>query len=391
MKPGRFDGGQPADATMSVAIVRRVDASVALAFAACTDPKWLVRWLVPGAGTIRSASLDLRPGGSYRLEGIDPDGAPYQISGCYIRIDVDKCIIATWNYEGSVADLTGPPSKIRIDLRPLGRDACEITLTHKELNRTESSALYRTVWSICLDRLAWASAPNASEPEFSVPLGAIADLYGDHHRSLQDAFETQPLANRLRKVSVSSTLDADARTFIEGRDMVFLTTVDHRGFPTCSYKGGAPGFVRIKDEKTLVLPSYDGNGMFLSAGNVKGNPKIGMLFIDFERPHRIRIHGVANLVRDKTMLDAFPGAELLLKIKIIEAFVNCPRYVHRYQRLDASRFVPSPGSKLEVPLWKNLDFIRDAVPSRDNDALEASGAKPITRAQYLDLWKKGQT
>jgi uncharacterized protein YndB with AHSA1/START domain/predicted pyridoxine 5'-phosphate oxidase superfamily flavin-nucleotide-binding protein len=387
----RFDRGKPADATMAVAVVRRVDVSAALAYVACTDPKWLVRWLVPGAGTIRSAAVDLRPGGSYSLEGLDPDGAPYQVSGCYIRIDADKCIIATWNYEGSVADLTGPPSKIRIDLRPLGSDACEITLTHKELNRTESLELYRTVWSICLDRLAWASAPDASEPEFPVPFGAIADMYGEHHRSLQDAFETQPLANRLRKVSVSSVLDADTRTFIEERDMVFLTTVDHRGFPTCSYKGGAPGFVQVKDEKTLLLPSYDGNGMYLSAGNVSGNPRVGMLFIDFERPHRVRIHGLASLTRDKAMLDAFPGAELLLTIKIIEVFVNCPRYVHRYQRLATSRFVPSPGSTPEVPLWKNLDLIRDAIPPRDNDALEASGAKPITRAQYLDLWKKGQT
>jgi uncharacterized protein YndB with AHSA1/START domain/predicted pyridoxine 5'-phosphate oxidase superfamily flavin-nucleotide-binding protein len=387
----RFDRSQPADTMISVAIVRRVDVGAAQAFAACTDPKWLVRWLVAGGGTIRSASVDLRPGGSYSLEGIDPDGATYQVSGCYIRVDADKCIVATWNYEGSVANLTGPTSKIRIDLRPLGSDACEITLTHKKLDSTESSELYRTVWSICLDRLAWASAPDASEPEFPVPLGAIADMYGEHHRSLQDAFETQPLANRLRKVSVASVLDADTRTFIEERDMVFLTTVDHRGFPTCSYKGGAPGFVQVKDEKTLLLPSYDGNGMYLSAGNISGNPRVGMLFIDFERPHRVRIHGLASLIRDKTMLDAFPGAELLLKITIMEAFINCPRYIHHYQRLDASRFVPSPGRSPEVPLWKNLEFIRDAIPPRDNDALEASGAKPITRAQYIDLWKKGQT
>ena len=53
-----------------------------------------------------------------------------------------------------------------------------------------------------------------------------------------------------------------------------------------SYKGGDPGFVKVVDDATVVFPSYDGNGMFLSMGNIKGNRNIGMLFIDFENPNR---------------------------------------------------------------------------------------------------------
>ena len=66
--------------------------------------------------------------------------------------------------------------------------------------------------------------------------------------------------------------------------MFFLATADAEGRPQCSYKGGDPGFVRVLDEHTLAFPNYDGNGMFLSVGNVLVNPHVGLLFIDFERP-----------------------------------------------------------------------------------------------------------
>ncbi|MGQ9366203.1 SRPBCC domain-containing protein [Azospirillum sp. ST 5-10] len=377
------------DPTVSIALVRRLDASVALAFEACTDPKWLARWLTPGAGAVRSATVDIRPGGAYRLDGIDPDGTPYEISGRYLDIAHAKRIVATWNYDGAVADLGGPTSKVRIDLRPLGEDACELTLTHTELTSTEAAELYRTVWSICLDRLAWAADPDPADPAFRVPFGAMADIYGERHRALQDRFDTRRLANRLRKVAVASTLGDDHRTFIEACDMAFLTTVDHRGFPTCSYKGGAPGFVRVADDRTLLLPSYDGNGMYLSAGNVSANPKVGLLFIDFETPHRLRIHGTATLVRDDAALQPFPGAELLVVVKVMEAFINCPRYVHRYRRIATSRFVPAAGWPPEMAPWKNLDFVRDAIPDRDRARLDASGAQPMTREEYLERLKNG--
>jgi predicted pyridoxine 5'-phosphate oxidase superfamily flavin-nucleotide-binding protein len=148
--------------------------------------------------------------------------------------------------------------------------------------------------------------------------------------------------------------------------------------------------VRVADERTLVLPSYDGNGMYLSAGNVSANPKVNLLFIDFEKPHRVRVHGTAALIRDEVELRAFPGAELLLVVRVHEVFVNCPRYIHRYQRVATSRFVPADGRPSEVAPWKNLDFIRDAIPPRDRAKLEASGTAPVTRDEYLDLVGKGE-
>ena len=82
-------------------------------------------------------------------------------------------------------------------------------------------------------------------------------------------------------------IDDDDRTFIEGCDMVFVATADAKGRPQCSYKGGDTGFVCVVDEHTVAFPNYDGNGMFLSAGNALVNPHVGLLFIDFEERKRL--------------------------------------------------------------------------------------------------------
>jgi uncharacterized protein YecE (DUF72 family) len=68
--------------------------------------------------------------------------------------------------------------------------------------------------------------------------------------------------------------------------------VDGSGQPTCSYRGGDPGFVKVVEPGTIAFPSYDGNGMFLSMGNIRATAKVGLLFIDFETPHRLRVQGL---------------------------------------------------------------------------------------------------
>src|ERR671932_1199767 len=120
-------------------------------------------------------------------------------------------------------------------------------------------------------------------------------MYHSASRQLQDRFDTRRLADRIEERIVRDHIDADDRAFIEARDMFFVATVDADGQPQCSYKGGDPGFVRVLDERTLAFPIYDGNGMYLTMGNLLVNPHVGMLFIDFlsERPSRLRINGTA--------------------------------------------------------------------------------------------------
>jgi len=217
----------------------------------------------------------------------------------------------------------------------------------------------------------------------------MSELYGAQHRSLQQDFETEPLADRVAEFIVVKEVTDEHRGFIESRGMFFLTTIDHRGFPTCSHKGGAPGFVRVLDATTLAFPSYDGNGMFLSMGNITANPKVGLLFIDFETPHRVRVHGRASIDRADPLIDTFEGAELVVRVAIEEMFVNCPRYIHPHRRVELSKYTPGAQDGPDVtPQWKRIDALRDVLPPRDGPAVDALGS--ITPEAYEALVKQGK-
>ena len=160
-------------------------------------------------------------------------------------------------------------------------------------------------------------------------------------RSIQDRFDTQALSDRIDALLVSETISEHDRRFIEDRDMFFLATADAEGRPTCSYKGGEPGFVRVLDPYTVAFPNYDGNGMYLSTGNVLVNPAVGLLFIDFERGHRMRLDGTASIDFDDPLRDDYPEAQFVVRVRARAVYPNCPRYIHRYQLVRRSRFVPA--------------------------------------------------
>lgn len=212
----------------------------------------------------------------------------------------------------------------------------------------------------------------------------MSNFYSKQHRELQGQHDTHNLADRLQQIIVENQISDQHQPFIESRDFFFLTTVDHRGYPTCSYKGGNPGFVRVLDPQTLIFPNYDGNGMFLSMGNILGNPKIGILFIDFETPHRIRVHGDAYVTVDDPLLSEYPGADGLIRVKISEIFINCPRYIHRMQRVESSKYVPQAGQDTPGPQWKRIDAIQDALPDCDQGITEKLGGI-ITPEEYAGM------
>ena len=190
-------------------------------------------------------------------------------------------------------------------------------------------------------------------------------MYHDGMRTLQDARETRPLADRLEQVIVRSSFTAEDRAFIESRPMVFVATADANGRPDCSYKGGLPGFVRVHDDSTLLFPDYDGNGMYRSWGNVLVNPNVGLLFIDFESPKRLRVNGTARIGADDPCRADFPGSVFVVRFTAARIFPNCPRYVHKMQIVEYSTFAPRPEYTPPIPAWKTFDAFRDALPARD--------------------------
>ena len=187
-------------------------------------------------------------------------------------------------------------------------------------------------------------------------------MYHDGARRLQDAYDTRRLADRLDERLSRSVFSADDAAFIASQAMFMLATADSGGWPECSYKGGVPGFVQVLDEHTLQFPSYDGNGMFRSLGNLLVNPKAGLLFIDFERPRRLRVQGLATLHDDPELLASFAGAQRVVRVVVERIFPNCPRYIHPMQRLAVSEHAPCAGHTPPDAAWKSFVMFCDVLP-----------------------------
>ena len=190
-------------------------------------------------------------------------------------------------------------------------------------------------------------------------------MYHEGSRQLQDQFETRKLADRLVEVLARDEFTDDDRAFIESRPLFFLATADAQGHPDCSHKGGLPGFVRVVDRQTIAFPSYDGNGMFKSLGNLLVNPHVGLLFIDFESPKRLRVNGEASVHDDDPLLAEFVGAQLMVRVRAKAIFPNCPRYIHRMQIVEQSVYAPCEGHTPPVPKWKQFPEFRDVLPPGD--------------------------
>ena len=193
----------------------------------------------------------------------------------------------------------------------------------------------------------------------------MSSTFHEGSRALQDRFDTRRIADRIDSKLVHDTISDGDRAFIEAVDCFFLATADAEGKPNCSYKGGDPGFVKVVDERTIAFPNFDGNGMFLSMGNVTVNPHVGLLFIDFERGDRMRLNGEASIDPDDPLMAEFPEAQFIVRVRAREVFPNCPRYIHRRTLVRRSEFVPRVGQAPPVPDWKRSDWARDCLPAND--------------------------
>ena len=193
----------------------------------------------------------------------------------------------------------------------------------------------------------------------------MSNLFGDSHRRLQREFDTERLADRIEERLFREHITDDDRAFIEHLDMFFLATADAQGRPNCSYKGGAPGFVRVLDPHTLVFPNYDGNGMYISMGNTLENAHVGLLFIDFQDQKRLRLNGVARMESTDAVTPAYLEAQFVVKVAVRQVFPNCPRYIHKMHLVERSQFVPQPTIETPVPGWKRMDWARGALPAGD--------------------------
>jgi len=201
-------------------------------------------------------------------------------------------------------------------------------------------------------------------------LAMTSVLYHEGNRAFQDEFGSRRLSDRLEERSRSQFTDED-KNFIESCIYFFIATADASGHPDCSFKGGAPGFVRVTGPSELAFPDYDGNGMFKSLGNLSVNPHVGLLFIAMHGTlKRLRINGTARIDRDDLMLGETVGAQLIVRVQAEVIFGNCPRYIPSLTLAEPSKYVPKLGILPVEPAWKSYDAYKDIVPPRRDGQTE---------------------
>ncbi len=186
-------------------------------------------------------------------------------------------------------------------------------------------------------------------------------MYHDGHRELQDKFDGRRMADALekhRRISQFREQDVD---FIEGVEFFFIAT-SHEQSTDCSFRGGAPGFVKVTGPTALEWSDYDGNSMYRSLGNALKSPRVGLLFIQFgAQPKRLRVNGICSLVDGPTA----EGHKMKVKVVADEIFPNCPRYIPDLEKAAASPFIPDGTGFSAKPDWKSADDLHQALPTND--------------------------
>lgn len=206
-------------------------------------------------------------------------------------------------------------------------------------------------------------------------------FYTDSQRQMQEQFDSRPLADSVEAAIVDDELNDLHKGFISTRDYFFLSTVNADGEPTVSHKGGDVGTVTVVDDHTLAFPAYDGNGMFLSLGNIAATAKIGMLFIDFETPNRVRVQATASFSDSDDLMAKYPGSIGVVRAHVDKVFLNCARYIHKHTRVEQSPYVPDENGEQPYPAWKRIDGLQDSLQPKDQGRAADNGGV-ITEEEY---------
>src|SRR6266404_5195704 len=107
----------------------------------------------------------------------------------------------------------------------------------------------------------------------------------------------------------------------------------------------------------------------------------GLLFVNFEKPHRLRLQGIASIDDNDPLLQEYAEAQLVVRVTVSEIFRNCPRYVHRYTKTKPSEYVPRATCETPLAPWKRVDDMQASLPAKDRARVEQEGGV-MSRAEY---------
>lgn len=192
-------------------------------------------------------------------------------------------------------------------------------------------------------------------------------MFHEGNRAAQDRYGGRAVADKIVEMVESDSFTDDFKAFVESVPFFFLAT-SAKGQTDCSFKGGAPGFVRVTGPRQLIFPDYDGNRMYKSLGNILENPNVGLLFMRFGAEEgqgalylRIRINGRARVHDAHPALESYPGAQRIVEVETDHIYPNCPRYVPEMTQVAPSRHIPAEDGAQPTPEWKKLPPIAELL------------------------------
>jgi hypothetical protein len=181
------------------------------------------------------------------------------------------------------------------------------------------------------------------------------------------------------KAKVSDRLNALTRQFIERSPFLCLATSAADGTCDVSPRGDPAGFVKVLDERTLLLPDRPGNRLADSFRNVLENPHVALLFVIPGISDTFRVNGRASIVEDPELLApcAVEGKvpKLGLRIEVDEAYTHCPKAFLRAQLWDPDRY----ADRSELP--SSGDLMRSVGADVDPKEYDAERAERYARRE----------
>nr|WP_288933123.1 pyridoxamine 5'-phosphate oxidase family protein [uncultured Allomuricauda sp.] len=158
-------------------------------------------------------------------------------------------------------------------------------------------------------------------------------------KALQEHYGSRKAYARMEsKRGWANELSPPIIDFVEKRDSFYMGTSNQEGQPYIQHRGGAPGFLKVMDPKTLAFADFSGNQQYISVGNLSENPRSFMFLMDYPSRTRVKIWGEAHVeFKDKALMESLAvdgysanvERAIIFKIKAVD--VNCPQHiVQRY-------------------------------------------------------------
>jgi hypothetical protein len=151
-------------------------------------------------------------------------------------------------------------------------------------------------------------------------------------------------ARRRNHDSGPDRITPDVRAFLTARDSFYLATVSESGWPYVQFRGGPPGFLRVRDDHTIGWADFQGNLQYISTGNVAGDNRVALIVMDYPRRRRLKIYGHAQVVYPDVDADlvaglSMPGYPAVVErgvVVTVDAFDwNCQQHITpRYTVID---------------------------------------------------------